>query len=70
MATKWIKLTGETATMFDEQYGAMLEEHADEFDAAAFPEEMFVRYLLDIRKKSLEMKRVNLDLPEGPPDAK
>lgn len=62
MATRWLKLEGETADIFNTQYQVMLDEHADEFSPEEFPPEMFVRYLLDVRQKSMEMEQLSIDM--------
>lgn len=52
--TVWIKLQGDPAAEFMKQYQEMLEQA--QVDKKEFPPEMFVQYMLDIRKLAQERK--------------
>lgn len=54
MATKWIKLEGEEANLFNSQYQEMLRHH--KVTEADFTPALFVRYLLEVRAKSLKLE--------------
>lgn len=58
--TTWLKLTGSAQSKWQEQYAEMLKIHG--VTTVEFPPQMFVEYLLDIRSKAQEMKKVNIEL--------